>query len=119
MSIRKSDAFPKKYLCVEDLDGRRITAVVDRVKMEEIADTKKAVVYWKDDALKPLPLNLTNWSAIEEIAGTDDTDKWTGVKVVLYPTKTDFQGKRVPCIRIDAPKPLKPSREPGDDDEAA
>jgi hypothetical protein len=119
MGIKKSDAFPKKYLRVEDLDGRRITAVIDHVKLEEIGDSKKAVVYWKNDALKPLPLNVTNWSAIEEIAGTDDTDKWTGVKVVLYPSKTDFQGKRVPCIRIDAPKPWKPSREPGDDDEAA
>jgi hypothetical protein len=26
-----------------------------------------------------------------------------GYRVVLYPTKTDFGGKRVPCIRIEEP----------------
>jgi hypothetical protein len=115
MGIKKSDAFPKKYLKVDDLDGRRVSAVIGRVTMEEVGDKDKGVLYFKNDDVKPLVLNLTNWSMIEEIAGTEDTDKWPGIKIVLYPSKTDFNGRRVPCIRIDAPKPSKPSREPGED----
>lgn len=119
MGIKKTDIFPKRYLRVEDLDGRRVLAVIARVKTEEIGNNEKAVLHFKDEALKPLPLNVTNWSAIEEIAGSEDTDEWAGVKIVLYPSKTDFQGKRVPCIRIEAPKPAKVSREPGEDEDAA
>jgi hypothetical protein len=42
-------------------------------------------------------------------------DNWRGVQVVLYPARVDFQGKRVPAIRVDyaevdgksAPPPAK------------
>src|SRR5215813_1138548 len=85
MGIKKSDAFPKKYIKVEDLSGRKVTAVIDRVEMEEVGDKEKAVVYFEEDNLKPLVLNLTNWDTIEEIADSDNTDEWSGVKIVLYP----------------------------------
>src|SRR5262245_52169354 len=117
MGIKKADAFPKKYIKVDDLGGRKVTAVIDRVEMEEVGDKDKPVVYFEDDAVKPLVLNNTNWSTIEEIADDEDTDNWSGVKVLLVPAKTNYQGNRVPCIRIEAaPKPAKPSREPGEDD---
>ena len=117
MGIKKSDAFPKKYIKVEDLGGRKVTAVIDRVEMEEVGDKDKPVAYFEDDAVKPLVLNNTNWDTIEEIADDDDTDHWSGVKILLVPAKTNYQGNRVPCIRIEAtPKPAKPSREPGEDD---
>lgn len=48
-------------------------------------------------------LNLVNSESIAEIAGTDDYEQWPSVRVQLYATKTEFQGKRVPCIRIEAP----------------
>src|SRR5262244_2264977 len=117
MGIKKSDAFPKKYIKVDDLGGRKIAAVIDRVEMEEVGDKDKPVVYFEDDAVKPLVLNNINWSTIEEIADDEDTDNWSGVKILLVPAKTNYQGNRVPCIRIEAaPKPAKPSREPGEDD---
>jgi len=117
MGIKKSDAFPKKYIKVDDLGGRKITAVIDRVEMEEVGDKDKPVLYFENDSVKPLVLNNTNWSAIEEIAGSENTDDWSGVKILLVPAKTNYQGNRVPCIRIEAaPKPAKPSREPGEDD---
>src|SRR6516162_5363474 len=60
MGIKKSDAFPKKYSKVEDLNGRRVAVVIDRVEMEEIGDKDKPVVYFEDDSVKPLVLNSTN-----------------------------------------------------------
>jgi hypothetical protein len=115
MAISKNTAFPKKYLKVEDLNGRKVPTVIDRLVMEEVGDDDKPVLYFEGDLVKPLVLNLTNWSTIEEIAGETDTDKWSGAKIVLYTDKTTFQGKRVPCIRIQAPP--KAAREPGDDDD--
>ena len=34
----------------------------------------------------------------------DDTDAWTGRKIVLYPTQADFQGRLTDCIRVRPPK---------------
>ena len=39
------------------------------------------------------------------LAGSDDFDAWPATKIELYATRTEFQGKRVPCVRIAAPRP--------------
>lgn len=54
---------------------------------------------------KPLVLNSTNGQIIASITGQDDTDNWTGHKIVLYadPNIT-FGGKLVGGIRARAPK---------------
>jgi hypothetical protein len=69
---------------------------------------------------------MTNWDAVAEITGEDDTEKWPGHKVELYPTTTEMKGKIVDCIRIRAPaqgelksaakkKPAKPVTDDMDD----
>ena len=54
-------------------------------------------------AKKTLPLNLTNWDAVADITGEDDSDKWPGHAIELYPTTTAMKGKPVACIRIRPP----------------
>ena len=58
------------------------------------------------EADKPLVLNQTNAQLCAQIFGSDDTDDWTGKKVVLYtdPSIT-YGGKLVGGIRVRAPKP--------------
>ena len=84
-----------------------------------------------EESDKPLVLNSTNIQLCEGIFGADDTDDWTGKKIVLYADPTvAFKGKVVGGIRVRAPKGkakpvtvpsvrVKPprEREPGDDDE--
>lgn len=118
-------AFPSNYLKAADLQGRRIAVTVREVAMEDIGGDHKPVLYFQGKD-KGVVLNKTNANMISEIAGTTETDEWAGVKIVLYPDKTDFQGKRVACIRMDYPaadgkqqpafKPA-PKREPGEDDD--
>ena len=54
---------------------------------------------------KPMVLNSTNGQIIAQITGSDDTDHWTGHKIVLYndPNIT-FAGKLTGGIRARAPK---------------
>ena len=52
---------------------------------------------------KGLVMNKTNWNATVEITGQEDSDDWAGAKVKLVMRKVDFQGKRVPAIRIEEP----------------
>jgi hypothetical protein len=106
MNINK--AFPSNYIKVSDLDGRNAVVTIDRVELETIGQGKdaeeKAVVYFRGKE-KGLVLNKTNALSIVEITGSDETDDWNGHRVVLYPSKTDFAGKRVDCIRVEeAPK---------------
>lgn len=95
-------AFPSKYLKAADLGAARPVVTIASVSMEEVGDDKLPVLklVGKD---KALVLNRTNSSMIAEIAGTNETDNWRGVKIQLYATKTDFGGKRVDCVRIEYP----------------
>lgn len=97
-----NDAFPSSYLKAADLGPNRPTVTITEVKYEDIGGEHKPVVYFagKD---RGLVLNKTNANSIIEIAGSPVTEDWAGVKIVLFATKTEFQGKRVDCIRIDAP----------------
>jgi hypothetical protein len=104
-------AFPSKYIKVEDLQGRRVTATIDSVTVEEIGqgddkDTKPVVYFFGKE--KGLALNRTNAATLTDILGTDETDDWHGKRIVLYPDKTMFQGKRVACIRV-AEAPAAPA----------
>lgn len=102
--MKIGDAFPSQYLKTPDLDGHRALVTIAKVVMEEIAEgERKPVVYFRGKE-KGLVLNKTNANSIADIARTDETDRWTGVSIVLYPDKTDFQGKRVGCIRVDPPR---------------
>lgn len=59
---------------------------------------------------KPLVLNGINAQLCEKICGSDDTDDWTGHKVVLYTDPTvAFGGKVVGGIRVRAPRLAKPA----------
>lgn len=100
--MKIGDAFPGQYLKSSDLGGRRALVVIDRCEIEDIGGERKPALYFKNKE-KALILNRTNANSIQEIARTDETDRWRGVAIVLYPSKTDFQGKRVDCIRIDPP----------------
>ena len=116
-------AFPSKYLKASDLNGRRATVTIRKYKMESVgqdSEDDKPVLYFENKE-KGLVLNRTNATSIAEILSQSEMEEWAGGKVTLYPTKTDYQGRRVACIRIDEPEDGQPakapaSREPGDED---
>jgi hypothetical protein len=97
---RVGEMFPGAYLKAEDLGAVRPVLQIRMVASEKLGDELKWVVYFtgKD---KGLVLNKTNAHMISEIAGTDDSDEWPGTVLRLYATTTEFQGKRVACLRID------------------
>ena len=95
-------AFPSKYLKADDLNGPVDWTVVG-VALEAVgqgdAQEKKLVMHFREQP-KGLVLNLINSETTAEVAGTEDTDQWPGLRICLYPTKTEFNGRRVPCIRV-------------------
>ena len=102
--------FPSKWLRAADLDKPRLLTI-KTITEEEIGDDLRPVAYFHGEE-KGLGLNVTNCRSIEEIAGSDDVDVWEGKTIVLFKAQTDFQGKRVDCVRVRAPKPGTQAPEP-------
>ena len=116
-------AFPGQFLKAADLQGKRVQVIIESVELEDIGGETKPVVHFQGKE-RGLVLNKTNSNAIWALAGTDETDDWKGTACTLYPSKTDFQGKRVDCLRVDPPdrpvapqqrRPVPPPVEPVDD----
>lgn len=97
-------AFPSNYLKAADLQGRRALVLISHIEMEDVGDEGKKPVLHFQGKDRGLILNKTNAAMLVEICGTPETDQWRGVGIVLYPTRVDYQGKRVDAIRIDYPQ---------------
>jgi hypothetical protein len=96
-----NEVFPSKFLKAADLSGTSPTVTIDQVKMEDIGDDRRAVVYFVGKE-KGVVLNKTNANNIAEAYGFD-TEGWTGKKVTLFTAWVDFQGKSMEAIRIRRP----------------
>jgi hypothetical protein len=109
---KTSEMRESKFLKKEDVgSGALVTvrAVMQKnVAAEGAGEEKKWCLIFREME-KPFVLNFTNIQICEEIFGSDDTDHWTGKRLVLY---TDpnvmYAGKRVGGIRVRAPKATAP-----------
>lgn len=104
--MKTTALFPSQWIKADDLDGGPVTVTIRELAVEDIGQGKnresKPVLYFHN-AQKGLVLNVTNCRAIEDAYGLE-TDEWAGRVVELFATETDFQGKRVPCVRVRVPK---------------
>jgi hypothetical protein len=89
-----------KYLNASHLAQGELEVEIDHVEVEEFGQDReeKLVLYFKNEP-KGLPLNVTN-SKTMEFARGPETDDWVGVKITLYQTKAEYNGKEVDAIRI-------------------
>ena len=101
------------FLKKEDV-GRGALVTISDVRQENIAkegapEEMKWCLYLKEFE-KPMVLNSTNGQLIAKITGSDESDHWAGVKVVLYddPSIT-FGGKLTGGIRVRAPRNQPPA----------
>lgn len=107
-------AFPSKYLKASDLGEASPVVTIDRVEVEPVGRDKeiKPVLYFQGKA-KGLILNKVNAKKIAELTGSKDTEDWTGCRIRIYATETEFGSETVECIRVkaagaSAPKPVAP-----------
>ncbi len=119
--MKGSDVFESKSLKAADIKGKGpVTVIIAKVAMMEFKDEpSKPVIHFTAKNGTPLEktlvVNRTNWYSIADQLG-EDSDEWIGQAITLIAAKTDYQGKRVDCIRVDDPpakgnvsrKPAKP-----------
>lgn len=123
-----SEEFASNFLKASDLGGKELILTIETAEIETFNDEggkrKKVVLTFCDHDQKMI-LNMTNRDAVVELYG-DDTDDWVGEKIILYPTRVPYGGKKVDAIRVrdrkptakgKPAKPAKREREPGSDDD--
>ena len=103
-----SELKESKFLRKEDC-GPGILVTVESVHQENIAkDGAPEEMKWCmtfSEYEKPLCLNSTNGQIIAKITGSDESEDWTGTKLVLYhDPNVSFAGKLVGGIRVRAPR---------------
>ncbi len=108
----KNSNFLKKEDC-----GRGLLVTIDKVEQVNVAkegapaDMKWCLFFVELE--KPMVLNSTNGQLIAQITGSDESDGWTGHKVVIYnDPNVSFGGKLTGGIRIRAPKVLPTKQHP-------
>src|SRR5262245_42532222 len=104
MAMLIDDAFPSNYIKAVDLKDKTPTVTIERVEMEKVGDEMKLVVYFVKVS-RGLVLNKTNANMIATITNSRDAEQWRGHRVMLTRVMVDYQGSRVPGVRIDYPKP--------------
>lgn len=97
-----------KFLTRNDV-GRGVLVTIEGVHEENVAkegapiENKWCITF--KELEKPMVLNSTNGQIIAGITGSEETDAWTGHKIVLYDDpNVSFGGKLVGGIRCRAPR---------------
>lgn len=102
--MKSSEAFPSKYLRVDDIIGMRETFTLGAVTMEKFEDPKtgeksvKPVAVLKETD-KCFIINKTNWERIAAIHG-DESDDWFGKQITLCLEEVSAFGKTQHAIRV-------------------
>ena len=105
-----------KFLKKEDV-GTGLLLTVNGVGQENVAkqgaDPEMKWVLHFEESDKPLVLNQINIQIAAQVFGSEDTDDWTGKRLVLYTDpNVSFGGKVVGGIRVRAPKKTAPAPKP-------
>jgi len=103
------------FLKAADLKGRATVVTIEKNQLEKVGqgdEAKSKNVLYFQGLKKSLVLNVTNADVLIDAFGFETQD-WPGSEIELYPTTTDYQGKRVDCIRLRVPE--KPALAGGQD----
>lgn len=104
--MRRSQAFPSKYIGKDDVKNGVTTKIkdVDTAMVKgDGGDECKTIMFFSDPAIKPLILNTINWMTLEDAYG-EESDDWRGRPVELYvDPNVMFAGKRVGGVRVRIP----------------
>lgn len=101
--MRRADAFPSRYLGQTDLE-RPTAATIADVRFEEVGGDHgledKAVMFFAEEDMKPMILNMTNWTTLEDAYG-EDTEDWANKPIELYVDPgVMFGKKKVGGVRV-------------------
>lgn len=106
--MRVSDIY-SSCLAAADLEGQDVTVTIKGGELRTFDDGHRRLFLTFAELQRPLALNVTNARMIAQLHGEEVT-QWKGKQITLYPTRTSYLGKDVPCIRIRDQVPQLPQQ---------
>jgi hypothetical protein len=106
--MKSNEVFPSRWLKAADLnpDGENVT--IRKVTMEEVGEEReRKPVMAFNEIDRELVLNITNWTAIADLSGKDESDDWPGCRIKLIKAKVQYGAKTVDAIRVESADPPK------------
>jgi hypothetical protein len=119
--MKISETYPSRFLKYHDLAGREHKVIIENVVSEKLGDDIKPVINYKGWS-KSHPLNKGVSTTIADGLG-DETNSWIGREIIIFPTTTDYQGKRYEVVRArllvarDSKLPVSTAMPPPSDDD--
>jgi hypothetical protein len=101
--MTRNEVYPSRWLKASDLseDGEQVTN--SKVSIEPVGEEREEKpVMTFDELEKELVVNVTNWNAVADITGEEDSDHWIGSRIKLIKAKVPFGTKQVEAIRVEA-----------------
>lgn len=97
--MNANELCPSKHLEAADLSGE-VKVTIKTIGFSEVGEAKenRGVLYF-EEFTRGMVLNRTNLKRIIALHG-NETDKWVGKNLFIYPSETDFGGRTVACIRV-------------------
>lgn len=96
-------AFPSKYIGEPDLKGKDVTLTIAKVQRDALqmkgGRKEKKIVLYFEQTDKMMVLNKTNAMTVAGLYG-GEMMSWTGKRITLYPTTTQFGRNEVVCVRV-------------------
>ena len=110
--MKLSQMFPSRYLQAEDLPPNQNTIVtIEKVYPAAARDRggdSEPEVKWMlrfREFRKPMSLWRNTAKSIEQVLGSDDSDRWIGQQIAIYPSTYVSFGETKPCINVDKWRP--------------
>jgi hypothetical protein len=102
---RGDEVYVSKWLKASDLEEDEATFTItgsDITTFKERSGQEKQQIYLEfQETEKPLGLNKTNYSVLQSIFRSPETDDWIGKKIVVFVTQCQMpDGSMGDCIRI-------------------
>lgn len=105
----RDQLFPSKYLKGHDLKGREAVVTIDYVESTKIRGDKVNIIHFEGKE-KGLVMNVTIYNQIADALSEDDTDRWSGRQIQVFPTQVEYDGKMNSVVRV---RPMITSDAPG------
>lgn len=105
------ETYKSNSLKAEDLKNKRRHLTISDIEIKRFGDDGDKLVVNFEETDKTFVLNKTNCATLESLLNSDDTDDWIGHRITLRPDMTQFNGKAMPCIRVDSELPEQPARQ--------
>jgi len=88
-----------------DLPRKEITLTIHHIEMHQVPNRSgekqdRAIAFFSEPGTKPMILNDTNGKIMESLAHSGEANDWTGLRIIVFATKTPVGKVMEDCLRI-------------------